>query len=243
KAVLALFAAGDALAGQAVAQVRRLKDAAPLSFLIIDLGGGLAPGRSAAVALADVLSDPLAALCRGMATPGLPWGKTAGAPITAGTGPDRRELPPEAEPADRSNYALATRDYVNLNARTESHFAMIDAVCGANPRENAIRFRFKGGSAAAELRERRAIFIETVLREQEFFTNRQGDMVTAVLAEGARETVRAKLEMLGRLLGFSRNLDAAMAGDDPAGRLVSAFLGGDYSLESLAGRSGAKAQA
>ena len=92
-------------------------------------------------------------------------------------------------------------------------------------------------------RDRRAACIETILREQEFFTNRQGDMVTAVLVEGAREPIRAKLEMLGRLLGFSRLLDAVMLDDAMPGRIARAFLDGDYSLDGLAGETAATARA
>jgi len=243
KAVIALFTAGDALAEEAFALVHRLRDAEGLSFLIIDLGGGLTPSRSVAIPLSSVLCEPLAALCRGMATPNLRWGKPPPIPNTTGLMSrsllDKRGERPVGEP----NYALVTRDYLNLNARVDYHFAMIDAVCGANPRENTIRFRFKGGGTAKAQRERRAAFIEAVMREQEFFTNRQGDMVTAVLVEGARELIRDKMEMLGRLLGFSRLLDAAMIDDDMPGRVAAAFLEGDYSLDGLAAEMAAKAQA
>ncbi len=127
-------------------------------------------------------------------------------------------------PVGNPNYALAARDYLNLNARVDYHFAMIDAVCGANPRENSIRFRFKGGGTARVQRERRARFVEEVLREEEFYTTRQGDMVTAALVEGSRETVRDRMEMLGRFLGFSRLLDAVMIDDDMPGRVARAFV-------------------
>ena len=63
----------------------------------------------------------------------------------------------------------------------------------------------------------------------------KGDMVTAVLMEGSRETIRSKMEMLGRFLGFSRLLDAAMVDDDMPTRVAQAFLAGDYALEGLAG--------
>ena len=227
KAVLALFDAAEALAGKAFALVHRLEDAGGLGFQIIDLGGGLAPSRFAVIAPESVLCDPLAALCRGMASPQPRWGTPP--PIPDAAGPAPRSLPDQraGQPAGKSNYALVTRDYLNLNARVDSCFVMIDAVCGANPRENAVRFRFKGASAARAQRERRAVFLETVLREREFFTTRQGDMVTALLAEGAREAVRDKLTLLGRLLECSRLLEAALTDDDAPGRLAAAFLEGD----------------
>ncbi|NDY55445.1 pyruvate, phosphate dikinase [Desulfovibrio sulfodismutans] len=235
KAVIALFETGDAVAEQTFSLVRRLRDGAGLSFLIIDLGGGLVPGRSATVGSEDILCEPLAALCRGMATPGLRWGKPPPIPGVSGL-ISRSMLDGRSErPVGNPNYALAARDYLNVNARVDYHFAMIDAVCGANPRENSIRFRFKGGGTARVQRERRARFVEEVLREEEFYTTRQGDMVTAALVEGSRETVQDKMEMLGRFLGFSRLLDAVMIDDDMPGRVARAFRAGDYSLDGLAG--------
>ncbi|MFP5258869.1 MAG: PEP/pyruvate-binding domain-containing protein, partial [Acidobacteriota bacterium] len=233
KAVMALFEAGDAIAEETFSLVRRLRDDQGLSFLIIDLGGGMAPGSGAVVGSEAVLSEPLAALYQGMATPGLRWGKAP--PIASVTGlVSRSFLDTRSErPVGNPNYALVARDYLNLNARVDYHFAMIDAVCGANPRENSLRFRFKGGGTARVQRERRAVFVETVMREEEFFTTRQGDMVTAVLAEGSRETIRAKLVMLGRFLGFSRLLDAVMVDDAMPGKVAQAFLSGDYALDTL----------
>ncbi|EKO39815.1 MAG: phosphoenolpyruvate synthase/pyruvate phosphate dikinase [Solidesulfovibrio magneticus str. Maddingley MBC34] len=233
KAVIALFEAGDAIAEETFSLVRRLRDDQGLSFLIIDLGGGVAPGSGGVIGQEAVLCEPLLALLEGMATPNLRWGKAPPLGSVAGL-VSRSMLDARGErPVGNPNYALAARDYLNINARVDYHFAMIDAVCGANPRENSLRFRFKGGGTARIQRERRAVFVETVMREEEFFTTRQGDMVTAVLAEGSRDLIRDKLVMLGRFLGFSRLLDAMMLDDAMPGRLARAFLAGDYALAAL----------
>ncbi|WP_279343337.1 PEP/pyruvate-binding domain-containing protein [Fundidesulfovibrio terrae] len=238
KAVIALFEAGDAVAEEAFALVRRIKDTTGLDFLIIDMGGGLVPGRSTEIGLEAVLCEPLKALCAGMAVPGLRWGVAPPIPGVGGL-MSRSLLDARSErPVGNPNYAFVARDYLNLNARVDYHFAMIDAVCGANARENSIRFRFKGGGTARIQRERRAAFVEMVMRQEEFYTNRQGDMVTAVLMEGSRESIRAKMEMLGRFLGFSRLLDAAMVDDDMPARIAQAFLEGDYQLKGLEEKGG-----
>jgi len=233
KAVIALFEAGDAIAEETFSLVRRLRDDQGLSFLIIDLGGGVAADSGGVIGLEAILCEPLLALLQGMATPNLRWGKAP--PLAGVTGlVSRSFLDARSErPVGNPNYALAARDYLNLNARVDYHFAMIDAVCGTNPRENSLRFRFKGGGTARIQRERRAVFVETVMREESFFTTRQGDMVTAVLSEGSRETIRAKLVMLGRFLGFSRLLDAMMLNDAMPERVARAFLSGDYALDTL----------
>ncbi|MGE4551935.1 MAG: PEP/pyruvate-binding domain-containing protein [Desulfovibrionaceae bacterium] len=233
KAILALFEAGDAIAEQTFALVHRLADPTGLHFLIIDLGGGLAPGAGAEVGREEILCEPLAALCQGMSAPGLRWGAPPPIPGVGGLVSRTMLDAASARPVGEPNYALVARDYLNLNARVDFHFALVDAVCGANPRENSIRFRFKGGGVARVQRERRAVFVEQVLRRRDFFTTRQGDMVTGVFTEGPRQAILDRLDMLGRFLGFSRLLDAAMVDDDMPGRMAEAFLTGDYTLEQL----------
>jgi pyruvate,water dikinase len=234
KAVVALFEAGDAIAGETFSLVRRLRNPPGLGFLIIDLGGGLAPSTRTEIGVEDIRSEPLAALCRGMAAPGLRWGvpppgfAEMGGLLTRGM-LDKRSERPVGEP----NYALVAQDYLNLNARVDFHFALIDAVCGNNARENSVRFRFKGGGTSRVQRERRALCVEEVLGRMDFFTARQGDMVTASFSEGPREATLDKVEMLGRLLGFSRLLDAVMVDDGMPRQVAEAFLSGDYALERL----------
>lgn len=235
KAVLAMFHAGDAITEEAGGLVRRLEDDVPLHFLVIDLGGGLAPGGRV-VRLAEVLSAPLLALCDGMATPGLRWSTPPPIPGLSGLMSSAMLDKRGERPVGELNYALVSRDYLNLNARVDFHFAMVDAVCGQNPRENSVRFRFKGGGTSRVQRERRARFVEQVLLAEEFYTSRQGDLVTAAFTEGPSEVVREKLVMLGRFLGFSRLLDAAMVNDDMPGLMAQAFREGDYGLTELARR-------
>jgi pyruvate,water dikinase len=226
KAVIALFEADEALAGGSFGPVRRLNASAWLSLAIIDLGGGVTPGAPADMGEADILSEPLAALCMGMTPPANPGAasRIASSQPEAGI----------ARPAGSHNHALVARDYLNLNARAGCNFIMIDAVCGANPRENSIRLRFQCGGTAQVRRERWAAFVEEVLREQDFFTSRQGEIVTATLMEGTREVVRDKMAMLGRFLGFSRLLDDAVIDEDTSGRAAKAFLAGDYFLDGPA---------
>jgi pyruvate,water dikinase len=136
-----------------------------------------------------------------------------------------------ARPVGGMNYVLLAHDYLNLNARMDYHFTMVDAVCGSNYRDNYLRFRFKGGGTSRAQRERRARFIDWVLRENDFFTNATGDLVTGTLIGLPKETIRNRLAMIGRLLGFSRLMDAAMIDDEAPKRLAKAFSEGDYNLE------------
>jgi len=234
-AVLALFDAGDTLLDESFSQVHILQGDVPFEVMVIDLGGGLreeATGRH--ITPADLTCAPLAALWRGLATPGLRFG--APPPGTDMRGVMGRGLTDarSRRPIGQPNYALAARDYVNVNARVEFHFAMIDAVCGPRARGNYARLRFKGGGAATPLRERRAACLAEILQSGGFFVNRQGDLLTASLTDATAEATTAGLVLLGRLLGFTRLLDAAMTDDTAPKRAVAAFWAGDYGLESFA---------
>jgi pyruvate,water dikinase len=233
-AVLAMFEAGDEVLDDAEVLVRRLEGSVPLHFLIIDLGGGIAPDRNGfRVPLADVLSVPLQALWKGIATPGLRWSTPPPMPGISGLVSRAMLDGGSARPVGQQNYALITRDYLNLNARVDFHFTMVDAVCGTNPRENYIRFRFKGGGTSLIQRERRARFISSVLESYNFFTDQRSDLVTASILETEQEEIEERLVMVGRLLGFSRLLDATMGDDDMPEKIARAFLEGDYGLDRL----------
>ncbi|MDA8139543.1 MAG: PEP-utilizing enzyme [Desulfobacteraceae bacterium] len=228
-AVLSMFDAGDAVMAQAGGLLRQLDIGIPFHFLVIDLGGALsAERRRGVLGAADIRSVPLEALCRGLTTPGLSWHSTP--PAAAMSGLMSRTLldARSRRPAGSFNYALAAKDYLNLNARVEYHFAMLDAVCGAQSPTNYIRFRFKGGGTSDQRCLRRARFLCEVLEAHGFYSSMVGDLVTASLAGAPHERVAEALVMLGRLLGFSRLLDALMEDDETPRRLARAFLEGRY---------------
>lgn len=238
KAVLAMFSAGDMVMETAGSLLRPLEIGIPFSFLVIDVGGGVRRDARSGwrrrlalhkpLALTDILSVPLTALCEGLTTPGLSYH----------SGPDVEALPEifsraiidkrGARPAGSFNYALAARDYLNLNARVEFHFAMLDAICGRDTHANYIRFRFKGGGAGLERGHRRAIFLRHVLENNGFYTTVVGDLITASLIGASKETVYERLVMLGRLIGFSRYLDGVMSDEETPLRLARTFLAGRF---------------
>jgi pyruvate, water dikinase len=240
-AVLTMFSAGDQVIEDAGGLLRPMEIGVPFSFLVIDLGGGIRrrnPQHRRRLAIRrtlsreDVLSVPLAALCDGMTTPGLRWY----APSDIDALPEvfsRAMLDNRgARPVGAFNYALTARDYLNLNARVEFHFVMVDAVCGRDTHANYIRFRFKGGGAGLERSHRRAIFFQHVLEHNGFYTTVVGDLVTASLTGADRERIKGQLVMIGRLFGFSRFLDGMMRNDRIPLQLAQAFLGGQF--DSLA---------
>jgi pyruvate,water dikinase len=237
--VMAMFDTGDMVMDFAGSLLRPLDIGVPFTFLVIDLGGGLRRTKESflrkqlafhkPLGREDVLSIPLAALCDGLMTPDLSWhsspdneamGNIMSQTMLSGRG--RR-------PAGSFNYALAARDYLNLNARVEFHFAMLDTVCGRDIHANYIRFRFKGGGAGKSRGHRRAIFLQHVLEKNGFYTVVIEDLITATLKGASKEIVHDRLIMIGRLLGYSRFLDGIMTDDSTPICLAEEFLAGNCS--------------
>jgi pyruvate,water dikinase len=235
-AVLTMFSTGDQVMEDAGGLLRPMDIGVPFTFLVIDLGGGIRrhnPKRRRfqlrrILKREDVLSVPLAALCDGMTTPGLRWVAPSDVEVLPSV-MSRTMLDSRGpRPAGTFNYALTARDYLNLNARVEFHFAMVDAVCGRDSHANYIRFRLKGGGAGQERSHRRALFFQHVLEHNSFYTTVVGDLVTASLVGADKKRIREQLIMIGRLFGFSRFLDGMMKNDTIPIALAEAFLGGEF---------------
>ncbi|MBI4793928.1 MAG: pyruvate, phosphate dikinase [Deltaproteobacteria bacterium] len=232
KAVLAMFEAGDEAVEQAYGVIFHLESEVPFLVSLIDLGGGLLPGSERRVSPKQVLSRPFTALWDGVATPGLNWGPAGGVAVGSVVSrflTDHRS----ARPIGLPNYALVTRDFLNLNARMDFHFTMVDAICGIDSRLNYIKFRFKGGGTSLEQRSRRVRCLAEILTATGFFCDLRDDLLAAAIQGGSAEVVEEKLRIIGRLLGFSRLLDAIMSRDELISRVARAFLDGDYQLAGL----------
>ena len=124
-----------------------------------------------------------------------------------------------------ASFALLSADYLNINIRFGYHFVVIDTLCGANPRENYVSLRFKGGGAAFEGRHLRGRFLARVLEEHGFEVRLEGDIVDVRLRGIASSELEAKLEVLGFLLGFTRLLDMKLDNMENVETLVDEFLG------------------
>jgi pyruvate,water dikinase len=236
KAVLAMFNAGDAALEEGGVPVRILNSEVPFVVNLIDLGGGLAPEPRPRrqVDPSAILSVPFRALWQGIANPALHWGPAGGGALGSVMSSfltDHRS----ARPVGLPNYAIISRDYLNLNARMDFHFTMIDAVCGLTPRSNYARFRFKGGGTGPAQRRRRALCIARILEAHGFYTDVRDDLVNGSLQGVSTASLTGKIEILGQLLGFTRLLDAVMRDDRMIDKVAQAFMEGDFELRSLTG--------
>jgi pyruvate,water dikinase len=132
---------------------------------------------------------------------------------------------------DRS-YAIISDQYLNFSSRVGYHYSILDTFCGPSPVKNHVNFQFKGGAADDVRRNRRARLIQRILEELGFLVEVITDRVTARLLKQEQSVLTEKLDYLGRLLIFTRQMDMLMGTEDSVNHLAECFLRGDYSIEN-----------
>jgi len=224
--VRSMFGFGDKQSHLWNKKSKELVTGLPVKFQIIDLDQSV-PENMKKVAPENVGSIPFQALWQGVSDKRLFW-------------PDRWEKEMRGMPSDfkesvlggdkgprrakDNNYAIIAKDYMNLNARFAYHYAMVDAMVGPGTEHNHVHFRFRGGGASDENRNRRALFLERVLRESGFGVDRNGDLVTAWYRRYPQKDSENALGFLGRLIVCARQLDAMLKTDTAIKLYAEYFL-------------------
>ena len=236
KSYTVIFQLGDLVTDRAGISAR-LKARLPLDLYVIDLSGGLSVDATqvASVTPEDVLSVPLQALLKGMLHKGLQDQQPRPVNLRGflsvmseqmlsapGIGGERF--------GDRS-YAIVSDKYLNFSSRVGYHYSVLDCYCGKTAAKNYINFQFKGGAADDVRRNRRARMIEKVLGALGFMVETTGDRVTARVAKQEHPYIEEKLDLLGRLLIYTRQMDMMMHTDAHVDHLTQCFLDGNYCLE------------
>ncbi len=211
---------------------KRLDLPIPAGILCVDLGGGISKDAPEDhCKLEHITSIPFRALLKGMTAPGV-WHTTVMDISLRDMVSSMIKAPTDALDGQYSghNIAIITREYVNLSLRFGYHFNIVDAYCSDFPRDNHIYFRFLGGATDITKRSRRARLIAEILRAYDLNVKTKGDVVTARIGNMQRKDMEYILEILGRLIGFTRQLDVHMESDAQVQRYLEAFLRGEYDV-------------
>jgi pyruvate,water dikinase len=213
----------------------------PIDLYVIDLGDGIdAPAGTRRLKVAHIVSAPLKALLAGMLDKRIPRFGPRPMDLRGFMSIMARHAVtnPEEERTFRDPcYALISDEYVNYTARVGYHFGVVDAYCGEAINKNYISVLFRGGAADYIRRYRRARAIAGILDHYGFSTNVRGDALTARLSKRSQQETANQLEMVGRLLQFFRQMDAAMASEDVVARVREAFIRGDFAFWENASES------
>ncbi len=210
---------------------RQLKSPLPLEIYVIDIGGGLRPeaAESPVVHPEDIRSRPMLAYWRGVAAIGWkgpkPLDLASFISVVMGSASDVGAQ----DRLQEDNFAIIASDYLNFSSRLGYHFTTIDAYLGT-PEDSYVTLVFYGGGADLTRRVRRVLFLAKVLQHLDFRVELKGDSLTARLDGFDVETIEEKLEVLGRLIMVSKQLDVTMQDDALIDHFYQEFINSGYDL-------------
>jgi pyruvate,water dikinase len=209
----------------------------PAGIIVVDIGGGLdntmnRPAGSDSITFEQVVSIPLRAVLQGMMHPGA-WQSI---PVSLRVNDFLTSMMrlPDIVSGDDSyavnNVAVVSHEYLNLSLRFGYHFNMIDCYCSKTARNNHLYFRFTGGATDMVKRSRRIELISIILKEYGFNTKSKGDLIIGRIANLGQDDMEKILDNIGRLIAYTRQLDAVLHDDSKVQRYARNFLDGIYEL-------------
>ncbi len=229
KAIQVMFSLMDDVAQGRVPALKllKLKTDLPLNLHLVDLGDGLA-GYDTPVPPEKIISRPMRALWRGISHPGIAW---AG-PVPVNVGGFLQVLGQSAiRPPEQfwdKTYAIVGANYVNYACRLGYHFQSVDSYLSELPADNYIHFTFKGGAADDVRRIRRIRLIAKVLEHLDFDLEIHGDIIRGRFRRRPAAETEERLDLLGRLMAYVRQMDMLMCDDCIPETLAQRFLTGHY---------------
>ena len=132
---------------------------------------------------------------------------------------------PQAEDSlRRVSFALLSREYMNFSLCLGYHSSTVESYLGNNLDSNFIRFHYEGGAASIDRRLRRLQLIGEILVQLGFMVTVTGDLLDGILAGESEARLIKKLETLGRLEVYTKQMDMVMSGDAAVAGYVSGFL-------------------
>lgn len=227
KAVESLIELSEGYQSRHAGRSRRLEFSIPLGLTVIDIGKGTssAPGAES-LRLEEVESAPLKALLEGLTESGM-W-ETA--PVAVDLGSFMSSLTRTfsgsmagPEQVGR-NLAVVSDNYMNLHLRLGYHFNIVDAYIGEELNDNYIYFRFLGGVSNIERRSRRARLIACVMESFDFRVEIHGDLIVGRLKKLSGRRMVGRMKVIGGLIGYTRQLDVNMTGDEMIDFYCADFL-------------------
>lgn len=196
----------------------------PLAVRVFDLGGGLRAGEGDKVRPEDVVG-PFRSFLAGMLDERIDRNKprsVSAAGFMSVMGQSMMGPPPDSSGMGDVSFAVVSEHYLNFSIKAGYHFSTIDAFAGSSS-GSYINFRFAGGGAGGERRERRIRFLTAVLGELNFEVTVKGDLLNARVERLEPNEMEQRLESLGRLTVCSRQLDMLMDNDESPGFFARAF--------------------
>ena len=210
----------------------------PIDLHIIDLEGGLAGTTRGVkkVTIDNIASIPLKALLKGMTHKELDGREPK--PVQLGglmSVISRQMLAPPLNAGQRfgdRSYAIISDRYINFSSRVGYHYSVLDSYCSETINKNYITFSFQGGAADDVRKNRRARSIAAMLKGLDFSVKVKGDNVNSSYQKQELPLIEEKLELIGRLLLFTRQMDMLMGSEASVEAMAKAFLEENYHFQA-----------
>lgn len=206
--------------------------AVPAGLQVVDLGDGVRSGSGRRISIEQIDSLPFRAVLEGMTHPGA-W-RPGGVPVEMKDFlSSMLRMPDLADGGEHfagKNIAVVSKEYVNFALRCGYHFNLLDSYCSERAANNHIYFRFVGGATDITKRSRRIELIGLILKEFGFVSKTKSDLIIARVSHIGQEEVLKILNMAGRLIAYTRQLDALLRDDDHVQMYAARFLAGNYEV-------------
>jgi pyruvate,water dikinase len=216
----------------------KLKGFIPLDLYVIDLGSGLTEKNLNLNSISPdkIASLPFKALLKGLLNKDFQQNQCRPVEFKGFLSVMREQMitpPSTAERFGDRSYAIISDKYLNFSSRVGYHYSIVDSYCSRTVNMNYITFSFKGGAADDVRRNRRVRTIARILQSLDFAADVTGDRVSARYQKHEIQLIEDKLDIIGRLLQFTRQMDMLMTNEASIEVLAENFLEGHYNLEKI----------
>lgn len=190
-----------------------LKGRIPLEVHLIDLGGGIDGGQKK-LKPEDVHSVPFNAFYKGLLSMRWPEPRPVDAKGFLGMIAQTASIPEsDLHKIGEKSFAFISGEYMNFSIRLGYHLSTVEAYLGENLNDNYIKFFFEGGGAVRDRKLRRVRLITEIIKKMDFNLKITEDVIDASLTKYRKSTLEEKLEVMGKLTVYTKQLDMVMYND------------------------------
>ncbi|MCX7793434.1 MAG: PEP-utilizing enzyme [Thermodesulfovibrionales bacterium] len=205
-------------------EARRLLAGIPLSVSLIDLGGGIKQEEKRLLP-EHIISVPFNAFFKGLISMKWPEPKPFDTKGFLAMMAHTATIPEqELRKTGEASFAFISKEYMNFSLRLGYHLSTVEAYAGENINDNYIRFFFKGGGAAMDRRLRRIRLITDILKRLDFRVRVIEDIVDAVITKYRQKAIEERLQILGKLTVYTKQLDMVMYNDAITDLYIEEFV-------------------
>jgi len=212
---------------RSISSLTKLRLPIPLNLTVLDIGGGLRKDSSSQeITLDEIECLPLSILLQSLIAPGVWQSQPVDLDLKGWMSSLTRSPSTETLSTERisTNLAIVSKEYLNLNLGLGYHYNLIDGILSENRNSNYIYFRFFGGVTDAKRRSLRVQLLAQILEQHDFAVENKSDLLIARIKKLEKSLMAEKYQLIGRLIGFTRQLDVRLHNEKDVEVYVDKFL-------------------